>query len=42
MVILVYADFYDNIFCQKFLTEIDMNKFIEQDNFIIIGNKILQ
>jgi len=41
MIMLIYANFKDEIFCQKFKSESDMNKFIEENEIIYLGSKIL-
>jgi len=42
MCILVFAKSEDEIYYQKFLTESDMNKFMEEnDDLIFVGSRIL-
>ena len=37
---LIFADYEDRIFYQKFLNEKDMNEFIDQrDDLLILGSK---
>lgn len=41
MIMLVYANFNDEVYCQKFLSEDDMSDFINENDVIVIGSKIL-
>jgi len=41
MVMLIYANLKDEIFYQKFRNENDMNKFIEENEIVYLGSKIL-
>jgi len=41
MIMLIYANYKDEIYCQKFRNENDMNKFIEENEIIYLGSKIL-
>jgi len=41
MVMLIYANCKDEIFYQKFRNENDMNKFIEENEIIYLGSKLL-
>ena len=41
MIMLIYANYKDEIFCQKFRSENDMNNFIEENEIIYLGSKLL-
>jgi len=41
MIMLIYANYKDEIFYQKFRSENDMNNFIEENEIIYLGSKLL-
>lgn len=41
MIMLIYADCEERCFYQNFQSEKDMNKFINQNDIIVLGSKIL-
>jgi len=41
MIMLIYANYKDEIFCHKFRSENDMNNFIKENEIIYLGNILL-
>jgi len=41
MIMLIYANFKDEIFCQNFKSKNNMNNFIEENEIIYLGNILL-
>jgi len=41
MIMLIYANYKDEIFCHTFRNEDDMNKFIEENEIIYLGSRLL-